>query len=1363
MAEVVKVQVQAETKSAEDALRKAQQLADSLGKKQTTIRIKAEGIDGLAKQIRVVENETAKLALSADTFRALKSGAISATQAMEDMGARVNRVNTDMQSFIDHATGVSRETSQITAKTSMFGKISEDAFKALNSGAISANQVMEDMGTRVNRVNTEMQSFIDHATGVERETSQITAKTSMFGKISEDTFNAYTSGAITGEQATQTLSKGVETLGNETQETSGIFDTLTKRFTAANLVSAAVTFAISKLRQALREAVDEMKEMDKELTSIQIVTGMSDLDKWNMSRDAFSGAASQGRTVSDYLNAAERFARAGYRGNIKGLTELSLVIQNIGGVTEETASKFILAADAAWKMHGSAERLWTMLDGVSSIADQNATDIGKIAEAYTVAGSAFANAGESERTFAALIGTTTAATQRSGAEMARGLQTILFRVRQVKGELDDGEVINAEDISNAAKALDSVGISVLNDANELKSFSEIMGELSEKWDTLNSKQKSYLQNALAGNRRGNILFTLMDHWEDYEKMLAQFEGGEGTAAQKNAIYTESWAAASNKLKDSWTEFISIISNNGSVIISFLDSISSVFQDINYAIEPIGTLIEKLKELSNGSGFVKGAGKAVRRAGSTVLLGPADNLLQVTRGVAEIRRFFNRGEEIPGVLSGPIGAIKSYVDLSNEAANATKESTDAVTENEEALDSLDESVDNVGESEKETTKEVEELTNAFDKQKDKINAVSEAIKKERDDTIKAVADIYKAMNDAAEKGYYGSTAYRNGIKLLFGTDSRDKIKKEAKEAVDTYVKEIEKGDYSNAAANLWRKVADEDGNIRDSAGNIIASMEQVGDEFVWTFDKTGQGMDNFLKAMEDATGIGAGFWAAMMESFGMYTDALDNWIGDNTDIETNFVANTDEATKATEGYIGVIESVPTEVTTTYHAKYETDGESGTSGTVPRHAKGKRNGYSGISVVNDEYPADGSKPELIISRSTGRAYIANGGKPALVNLRHDDIVLTASETRSAMGGIPAFADGKEEDPYDTQNIDSLLTQVTTPADTTNNGGNGGGKKKPNPEKAWEELKKLIDYLIEHAENDLKEKLKVLDQQLAALEAEWKAQKEANELADKQLAVDNALLDLQKAQTERTVRYYNEETQQWEWMADQGSVNDAQKAYEDANKELADYLAEQEYERKREEIENRKNELQEQFDAMTDAWSEIVDAIEAPSGDLQQLLNTIMNNGSGTLLEQSGSIADLLNALSSGLFNSGYLDGLFKINGNTENSTTTADTTFDKGGFAYGRGFMRKGSETETVIGPDITSAILDPVKNERFSSFADSLRFMMGNESPIFKGQSNITNNNGGNYYVNGIKIGHDMAQMPFVEVMRTIAIHANETA
>lgn len=1165
--------------------------------------------------------------------------------------------------------------------------------------------------------------------------------------------------ALRGANATRNQTNAQKGLNEEAKKTDGIFSSLTSRFTAANLISTAITRGITLLRTALRQAVTEMKEMDKELTTIKMVTGASDMDISALRQQAFAGARETGRTTSDYLSAAERFARAGYRDNIQDLTKLSLVTQNVGGVTEDVASKFILAADAAWKMGGSTERLWSMLDGVTSIADQNATDIGKIAEAYTVAGSAFANAGESERTFAALIGTTTAATQRSGSEMARGLQTILFRVRQVKGELDDGEIINASDISNAAKALDSVGISVLNDAKELKSFTEIMGELNEKWDTLNTKEKAYLQNALAGNRRGNVLFSLMDNYDVYQRQLEQFDEASGTALEKNAIFTDSWQAATNELNTSWTETISLLTDAGGLLQGIVELTTNVLDFIN-----------KYQTWSH-EGRAKG------------YFGRAEDWRTTTA-----RNLLSPGVE--GFSGG--GGGRSFADDAWEATDAQNALAEATIQVIKVYDDEAEAVD--------------QLSTAFSKASENIKKAAENMKDEKDSSIKSAADIYKAMKEAADKGYYGSNAYQEGAKLFFGTSDKSAIGKIAQDALDTYFDAISKGDYSNAAASLWDNFADESGKIVDkTTGQVIASMTDLGDSYQWAFNKGEQSMEDFLTSMQTSTGIGADFWASMIQSLGMYSDEMDDWMQEHTELpEPELKIQTDSAQSEVQTAVDNINSMldgiqdkTVRVTiiqemqgmsvgnAANYAYAQSKGASMTAYYKSRgYAGGKHDNYSGIALVNDEFPANGSTPELIISKSMGGAFIANGGRPALVNLRSDDVVLTASETKSAFG-VPGFPIGKNlariggdqtgknpllKDgtfkPANTMTVTTSSPKSSGSSSGSGGGGGGGGSsaaETPTASESWSTLKKLVDYLLDKGNDDLKEQLKVLDDQLAELEAERKAQEESNKLQEKQLAVDNALLDLNKAQVERTVRYYNEETQQWEWMADQKAVQDAQEAYEKALKDLNDYLSDQDYEERRAAIQAQKEDLQAQFDAYKDSWNAIVDAIEAPSGDIKALLADLRGTGTSTMKGQAGGIAALLNALRGGFVGSGYNFGLSNINANTSGSTTTSRTTFDSGGIAFGSGLMRKGGVgPEAVIGPDITSAILNPVRNANFATFADSVRMLMGaSDSIVAKRESFVTNNNGGNIYVNGMKIGEDMMQKPFAEVMRTISLHVNE--
>ena len=71
--------------------------------------------------------------------------------------------------------------------------------------------------------------------------------------------------------------------------------------------------------------------------------------------------------------------------------------------------------------------------------------------------------------------------------------------------------------------------------------------------------------------------------------------------------------------------------------------------------------------------------------------------------------------------------------------------------------------------------------------------------------------------------------------------------------------------------------------------------------------------------------------------------------------------------------------------------------------------------------------------------------------------------------------------------------------------------------------------------------------------AIEDMRDTQDEANDLAEKQLAVDEAREALTNAQNQRTVRIFNPVTGQWEWVADAKSVQQAQENLTKAEESL------------------------------------------------------------------------------------------------------------------------------------------------------------------------------------------------------------------
>lgn len=106
-----------------------------------------------------------------------------------------------------------------------------------------------------------------------------------------------------------------------------------------------------------------------------------------------------------------------------------------------------------------------------------------------------------------------------------------------------------------------------------------------------------------------------------------------------------------------------------------------------------------------------------------------------------------------------------------------------------------------------------------------------------------------------------------------------------------------------------------------------------------------------------------------------------------------------------------------------------------------------------------------------------------------------------------------------------------------------------------------------LLERARDDA---VKPLDKEIERLEKARDISKEEVDLEEKRKALEDA-------RHQRTIRYFNEESGQWEWMADQKAIKSAEDAYNDA-------LAEQEI-----------NLLKRERDVINDQYQEQIDAFE------------------------------------------------------------------------------------------------------------------------------------------------------------------------
>lgn len=362
-----------------------------------------------------------------------------------------------------------------------------------------------------------------------------------------------------------------------------------------SLASAAVYAPI----RALWDGLKALGEIDAELTTIQKVTGGTSEEITALGEKMTGLAKAYGAVTTSILEAASTFSRAGYTGTaLEAMTELSALTQNVGDVTADTAAKFLLATDAAFKFGGSEEKLTSVVDGLNEITNKHATDFDKLTDGMTVAASVFAEAGEDVQTFAALLGAGTAATQRSGSEIARGLRTILMNIRQIRGETENGELIDSESTAKAAEALkDYAGISTIANG-ELRKASDVLDELAGKWDKLDSVAQSAISEALAGKRQANILMALMGNWDEVRQMMTEYADATGSAARENEIMMSSLQKRLDVLKTTWIEFVSDLTDTDALK-GTVDLLTDIVEGLDSFIKLFDPAWEKQDRITQG--------------------------------------------------------------------------------------------------------------------------------------------------------------------------------------------------------------------------------------------------------------------------------------------------------------------------------------------------------------------------------------------------------------------------------------------------------------------------------------------------------------------------------------------------------------------------------------------------------------------------------------------------------------------------------------------------------------------------------------------------------------------------------------------
>lgn len=358
--------------------------------------------------------------------------------------------------------------------------------------------------------------------------------------------------------------------------------------------------------KATKEALSDMKEVDSELANIRKVTGASAEVIAQLGEASYDTASKYGVAAKEYLEAATSFAKAG-KENYAALAELAIKTQLAGDVTAETASKFLLAADAAYKMNGDITQLSQVLDKANELDNNYATSIEKIAEGFPIVANTAHMANMSIEELMASLGTITAVTQQTGRKAATALRALILNITGEIGATveEEGEemfTVTEESVKSMSDALRKYGSDAVKTAIDLGKVvdpMEAIHSLAQAWangDLTESGLFSIL-SAVGGKLRTEQLVALVQNFDMVESQIASMSDAAGSADKEITNLLDTWEKKAEQLSNSWTKFVSHILKTDTIK-QALDILRQIVETLDAFIQtPIGNATLKVVGLT----------------------------------------------------------------------------------------------------------------------------------------------------------------------------------------------------------------------------------------------------------------------------------------------------------------------------------------------------------------------------------------------------------------------------------------------------------------------------------------------------------------------------------------------------------------------------------------------------------------------------------------------------------------------------------------------------------------------------------------------------------------------------------------------
>ncbi len=307
------------------------------------------------------------------------------------------------------------------------------------------------------------------------------------------------------------------------------------------------------LRQAVKQVISTVIELDKAVVDLQIATGYTREETQQLVREYSDLARELGTTTTEVAQAADTWLRQGY--SIEEANELitqSTMLAKLGQMDAADASTALTSALKGYQLEASQASLIT--DKMVAVDMEAAASAGDIATAMAECANSARIAGVDMDTLIGYLTTVKQVTQDGAESVGTFAKTLFARMGNIKaGNLVDPTT--SEDLSDVEATLSGVGIALRSSNDTFRDFDDVLAEVAGNWSNYSNVQQHAIAVAFAGTRQQEKFLVLMENFDEAMELAGVSTNSAGTALDKYSnSYLPSVEAATNSLKASTEEF-----------------------------------------------------------------------------------------------------------------------------------------------------------------------------------------------------------------------------------------------------------------------------------------------------------------------------------------------------------------------------------------------------------------------------------------------------------------------------------------------------------------------------------------------------------------------------------------------------------------------------------------------------------------------------------------------------------------------------------------------------------------------------------------------------------------------------------------